>query len=444
MKKPALSKTSKTNLRRASRSGVGAASARLSNHVENGRWLAPSNQYRNDVIGRLRRESRHDGNQLSQYIAASSLLHCFDGFVYLGRALDGHYRGDLRTARHLGYYAELRAAAALLASEGIGVFLNRHIAVAADRTCIDIKGHGTHEFAWLALEHWSGLAKAAPRLDNVIRPEGVKLAEWLDAFGMTTAAQPVAANWLRIWGLDIKRFAEDRAARNESSYRPSGLYAQSSLSAEEIALFATNVWEILEPASATNPWARLDRYLLRVLIEEAFHSTSGQRARPQNTLFQQTVTRALEAMSLEDSAREQLRGFLMRETGAEDPRIMALARGTARIDEPLHHMEVIARSLLLLRVASGCVVDQLREAPIDWDSLKFWWGNAGLRAMCWDSGAEPAEMIDLWADVQSAADTVRNWNLSGTGTARSMWAAVSEELMVLGNMERAGLWALAI
>ena len=37
--------------------------------------------------------------------------------------------GDPDAARHLGYYAELRATMSILAGDGIGVFQNKHIIV---------------------------------------------------------------------------------------------------------------------------------------------------------------------------------------------------------------------------------------------------------------------------------------------------------------------------
>lgn len=59
-------------------------------------------------------------------MAASVIVHCFDGWSYLGRALEAEMAGDPQTAVHLGYYAELRAAMSVLASDEIGVFRNKH------------------------------------------------------------------------------------------------------------------------------------------------------------------------------------------------------------------------------------------------------------------------------------------------------------------------------
>jgi hypothetical protein len=68
---------------------------------------------------------------LAQYIAASSILHCADGWSYLGRAINCLLKGDPHRVVHLAYYAELRAALSLLASEAIGVFSRNNFVIDA-------------------------------------------------------------------------------------------------------------------------------------------------------------------------------------------------------------------------------------------------------------------------------------------------------------------------
>jgi len=104
--------------------------------------------------------------QLSEYIAASCLLHCSDGWSYLGRAISALLRGDPHRARHLAYYAELRAATALLAKVGVSS-IDSNLATAI-RTSV-ILG-----FTWgiaLGLEKHHGLGDQSPEL-------GVSSAIW--------------------------------------------------------------------------------------------------------------------------------------------------------------------------------------------------------------------------------------------------------------------------
>lgn len=100
---------------------VEKAFSNLISNLRVGRWLGAGNRYAANVINQLKTDLTSgsvDDSDLGQYLAASVPLHCADGWAYLGRALDCHFRGDSDGARHLGYYAELRAALAFLAAQG--------------------------------------------------------------------------------------------------------------------------------------------------------------------------------------------------------------------------------------------------------------------------------------------------------------------------------------
>ena len=115
-----LNKEQKKSLVKASSAQLNLAFQRVENNFVNSRWLDPSNVYNADILKTLVDHTQsghavHD-QDLSEYIAASALLHCTDGWALLGRALDSHARGDSSTTVHLGYYVELRAAMSLLAN----------------------------------------------------------------------------------------------------------------------------------------------------------------------------------------------------------------------------------------------------------------------------------------------------------------------------------------
>ena len=110
---------------------------------------------------------------------------------------------------------------ALLAAGGIGVFLDRHIVVDSNGRCHCISGHGTHKFAWEALNHWAETTGARDLVLTIIRPGKIPLRDWLDQFAAGPANQTLLArDWLQLWGLDLERLTEDRSTRNRSSYRP--------------------------------------------------------------------------------------------------------------------------------------------------------------------------------------------------------------------------------
>ena len=77
--------------------------------------------YNQDVLAALQpslQQGNVDGPKIGEYIASSAPLHLADGWNYLSRAFDAACRGDRGAAYHLSYYAELRAAMSLLATEG--------------------------------------------------------------------------------------------------------------------------------------------------------------------------------------------------------------------------------------------------------------------------------------------------------------------------------------
>ena len=78
--------------------------ARLRNYAANGAWLAPNNIYFSNCISEI-----DNGNiveaDLCEYVAASAVMHCIDGYSYLGRSIQSLLSADSYTATHLAYYA---------------------------------------------------------------------------------------------------------------------------------------------------------------------------------------------------------------------------------------------------------------------------------------------------------------------------------------------------
>ena len=238
----ALSKAVKKQLRSASRDEVEALFvSRVLRHVRREKWITATNRYRTQTISRLAHDSKNvtiAQQHLKDYIASSCPAHAVDGWSFLGRAIDCACRGDADSARHLAYYAELRAAMSLLASEGIGIFATRHFVVDDKGNCHPIrKGYPTHAFVWRCLNYWAGLGRAADLVDQIVRLRGISFSEWLEAGNLRTGRGPVAQKWLRDWGLDLKQMAQDREARNEASYRPTQFRGSAALSADDVADF---------------------------------------------------------------------------------------------------------------------------------------------------------------------------------------------------------------
>jgi hypothetical protein len=271
-----LKTTAKRQLRKASRDATTAYFQNLTEAVKRTKWIAKGNRYRADCTRRYQKDLGAtpvavDHVALTAYIAASSPAHVIDGWALLGWAVDAALRSDSYVAVHVAYYAELRVAMALLASEGVGILNYRHPTVDAsshtsflpkvekwDPTGAHYQSSwaGTHAIVWPCLQHWAGLQKAFDLLDELVQPANIRLSEWLVRLGAVGAARAIADKWLRSWGLDLSIVEEDHESRNLVSYRPSEFRPAPSLPVGEILEFVNdlcaNRQRIVEPEGAFN------------------------------------------------------------------------------------------------------------------------------------------------------------------------------------------------
>ncbi len=208
------------------RKNVEKTLAGLRHFAKTSRWVGERNWYVIDTKKKIAFESKAGAlkrpRQLSQYIAASCLLHCTDGWSYLGKAISSLLRGDPHRARHLAYYAELRAAMSLLATTGVGVFDRYHFVIDAPNSVAALRAQSsTHVFVWDCLEYWCAQPMSGDLFASIVRPNGRTLDDWLAPLGGGSVAAPQAKEWFLQWGMDLQLPTEDREARNEFEL-PSG------------------------------------------------------------------------------------------------------------------------------------------------------------------------------------------------------------------------------
>jgi hypothetical protein len=449
MKQAPSAKVRKT-LQGASRTALQQSFSLLRPHLFKHRWVGKQNRYRKDTVNRLALDTKPGGRgvnhlHLCQYIAASAPLHCSDGWVFLGRALDCHSRRDYDSARHLAYYAELRAAFSLLATEGIGIFNNKHFAVDRVRQVHYFEGN-THKIIWQVLEYWASLKRAVDLLGTIIRINGINLADWLSHFLPSGSFRPVGSKWLKTWGLDLRSFPGDRETRNEASYRPTQLGERAFLEATTSSDFVCALWSLCEP-SGYSPFESIDRHLLRLALEEAFRGLRGVTVATTGGAFDNQVRSMLSTLGLDPVSQAQWFNFLVRSSDQADPIILSKASKTATVEDPEQHLEVISRAALLLRIATGANSLMLKEIGISLQDIKFWWSNLGEQRGLWEKAEEPADLRDLWADVEAAIREMTEWRGDGPSPERTFIRWRQDRLLdisVLGECERIGLWGLAL
>ena len=311
------------------------------------RWLTVSHPYRNVVRVIKPKNKLLDGRLLAEYIAASIPLHVMDGWVFLSRALDAVKLGDQNTAAHLGYYAELRAAMSLLASEGIGIFNNKHVAVDSNYVPTTWMSN-THPATWKLLESWASEPNRAITLLDAISVESRTIREWFDEAKISPSAQvKVAREWLKAWSLDLSIFAADHDLRNHTSYRPSRITANLPNTIDldvDVIDPVMQTWLAVEP-SGDSGGAVIDR----ILLYRALRLASNQSL----DAGWQTIVNSLQGIA-SASLEHQLR--------AESNNTSYVLSVAADSTNPPPVKAILARATLLLRLASGACALRLRNS----------------------------------------------------------------------------------
>lgn len=379
-----------------------------------------------------------------EYVAASGPTHVIDAWSLLSRAVEAALRGDNYGAIHFAYYAELRAAVALLACEGIGIFNRLHPIVKSNgqtESGIEIEAwdqkkkkfrprrSGTHQAVWLALRFWVSLETAADLLDELVSPAGFSVGDWAKACGKPTPTGAIAQRWMTTWGLDLSVLDDDHNSRNLASYRPFEFRRCPPLDAIEVVEFVEELWRLFEP-SVGSRFQSLERLLLRRTLR-GLGGTNPTHAQ-------------ISGLGLDPIAAADWATFLAA-PAADDPKLFSLAELANSVDDPRCHLAIISRAALLLSVATGAARRLLTRASYTAATIQFWWQQHGLRRGLWDSANSPADPLDLWADIEASLDAARDWRRDVTAAAASIrdWRRVNSLVLDdFGAIELAGMWGL--
>ncbi len=440
----------------ASPLAVERAARRLRLRLRNERWLGLNNTYRLQAPKRIRKEYGrrrltpliHKAKSipalhLGEYIAASAILHCSDGWAYLGRAIAAQLRGDINASRHFAYYAELRASISLLAAQGVGVFSGIHVLLEESDDVELFKQLPTHEFAWEALSKWTHIPASSKLFGEVIRPSDASLRDWLDPLSGGPLWEATGRNYLRSWGLDVQRLGHDRAARNESSYQPRTFYGATVPPSARAAAFSQDFWRLFEPDGGTN-FGLVDRYLLRRTVRKMFEVRYEVSPDDHPQEFRRFFAPAVEGAQASES-RAQLTRFLASEAYPQEPALFTEAEKSSKIDSPEDHLQVIARASLLLRVASGSARRLLEVAELSYSEYEWWGRQIGTtRALAAEDDDALGSPALLWGDIDDAISLLDLKAERGdAGDYVAMNDRCAEELSALGGCERIALWGLA-
>lgn len=375
-------------------------------------------------------------------IAASGPQHCVDGWSYAARAIGALVAGDHHAARHLAYYAQLRAGLSMLAALGVGVFdgLNFVVDAAgqfhsferkADGT-LSKRGTGTHSAVWEILQAWAASPTRAVDFLKLIRPRGYSLDETIGSIWPGYDAAALATNLVAAWGLDLSKGAQDKIQRNISSYSAQ-VFNPIGEPARGAGEFISNVWDLFSPSGGSG-FDNLDKYLVRRLLRQQHALVDGDIG----TIGQGPVDRRFDELPLAIQTLAP-KEFLLSDA-IPTPKVIASAWSTSA---PALASEMIGRALLLLRVATGFTHSNMADAGIrcSEDHLRPWLDEFGANRGFWPV-AQPVESMDeLWLDVELALIDL-DASLDAANGDLYGWTMTERGLPTVTQTERIALWGL--
>ncbi len=380
----------------ASNARIGIA---LSGHIgprlrKEQRWLEKLNIYSTDPIKAIKSHSINH-QQLTEYVAVAGILHTFDGWSYLGRALNALMLSDFSRSIHFSYYAELRAALSILALEGIGVFNGRNIYIDVKGRCRLHSSLPTHKAVWSYLDSW-GRSPKSEITTKLFRYQGVTFEDWIIASKLSTGSIAPHA-WLSCWGTDIKNFANDHLTRNNASYQPSPLSGDYKVPLPKIYDLVCKIWESFVPTIGgydenSNVDHLIDMYELyeknaAVTNIVNGHIVPGMQVLGINTGIQRLII---------DRYKNNKRGTLG----------LILDSGNPNNNEPIP-VQMISRATMLLKLATLMARRSIGSSIDFHNDAKFWWMTECAYRGLWNEKSPPADIKLCWDDMkQVLADLV--------------------------------------
>ncbi len=384
------------------------------------------------MVAAIRDGTKPSPADVHDYVALSVLHHCYDGWSYLSRAIGAETTANPEIARHLGYYAQLRAAMSILAVNGVGI-MGRKYVIVDKKGDYSVHPCNTHDFAWGALMTLTDSTNYAVFLDT-IRPDGRPLGKWTEAVGVR--GNQLAASWVRKWSQEFHNMPDDRYSRNQASYEPVGLspITVGARPVKEVLDAVVAMWRLLEPQDNVG-FAKLDWYLLRQAVRRisALHDSIQPGCGTDKTVA--TITEGMD-----EAQRQRWKHVFSAEDEDGDEVVATTDADGSGSQHNGDSMLLLRRALLLLRVATGGVSDLLSECDDVRTRLEFWWGHPSVRRGLWVDKDAPESFSDLWADIDVAMEQVGNWGYGSRICYYDLWQECASEVATLSTLDRVFLW----
>jgi hypothetical protein len=382
-------------------------------------------------------------DEFAQYLALSSASHVLDGWRYMSQAALSFLNGSRTQAIHLAYYAELRAALAILAFSGIGILKRKHFALTSGMDVIWFQG-ATHDTTWKAIGYWSRQPVHGIEVLRCFSCLGLSGEEWAEACGAASSGtvQDIAEYWVSDWTVDLSTLGQDSDLRNEASYRPNLRLTALDLPSEVDLRFVRDACAASIPVDY-GQFDIVDRAIVYDLCKKSYellHIPSGAtfltfRAGLANWIVNQKNRSENEAIEMITSLRTAFRqegGTLLRRARKEHVDVGA----------------VFSRAFLLLRLASALLRLQWKEtrllkSPQDWQEQLLL--SYVSHSLVHDKESPNTSYSTFGADQEKAIEEIDDWmNKNSAFNPYTLWDERPQSLVNLCKFERVGAVAVAL
>ena len=397
------------------------------NILSAGHFISPSNTFR--VVPKTIRNDI----AIAEYIASSCITHLYDGWNYMSAALRAFIHNDVGVCGHSAYYAELRAALAFLAVNGIVICRDEGYYIKSDST-IDMlyTKETTHNAVWNALQAFANMSSSTADkvlVEDIITVEKIKMSDWIRELSGTQVSRTLCNNLLLDCGADIRRYDDDKKGRSKYSYSPTSLENYMVLPEDDIRCKVSKFWELFEPVSP-GQFEKLDLYILQSIYGR-YRTAIGLDVKDYETKVR-AVIKNLISNNTQDIVfsklytRQYELPFDLNENGAVNGDL---------------HGGMLMRAGFMLRLATAACRDLLVRAGVTSNDLGRWLIQCQKNRFMWQAAVSHYAYVDLWADVDDSITSLMTYAPVSTD---SWLLTESRSLETLSKTEYIMLWGLGL
>jgi hypothetical protein len=217
-----------------------------------------------------------------------------------------------------------------------------------------------------------------------------------------------------------------------SSYNPQCFDPMPDVPHERLE-FLAQTWALFEPTSASR-FDMLDRHLLRATLWQQ-HDLVSADVKANGAIARRylELPNGIRAIASAD--------FLVGNVEPNEPPLLTLAKS---VRLPAHAADMLARALLLLRVATAFTISNFNDAGVANGSGNFrpWIDPVAISRGFWAPASPLPDLADLWDDVKLALGELV---ASQTPTPTSLHDWLTRPpigLPTISQAERIGVWSL--